>query len=195
MSDDAKQPPAGGAAAAAGAQGQQRQQLPQIQISQQYIKDLSFENPNAPSTVGPNSQPPQVKVSVDVRPNQLEGESRFEVVINLRADATQGDQQAFIVELAYAGVVELPGDTPREHQAPLLLIEAPRQMFPFARAIVSNAVRDGGFPPLLIQPIDFADLFRRQMQRMAQQRQQQQGGEGAPAGISGAGTPTSGGTA
>lgn len=185
MADNPNPTPTPGAAPAGDA-AQRMQPPPQIQLTQQYVKDLSFENPNAPATVTAQ-QAPQVKVSVDVRPNQLEGEGRFEVVLNLRADATIGDQKAFIVELTYGAVVQLPEDVKREHQAPLLLIEAPRQMFPFARSVVSNAVRDGGFPPLLIQPIDFTELFRRQVQRLNEQRQQ--------AGDAPAGTPQAGGNA
>ena len=121
-------------------------------------------------------------MNVDVRTNQL-AERSFEVVLNVKADAKSGEDQAFLAELSYAGVVNLPEDVKPEHRAPLLLIEVPRMLFPFARAVIAEASRNGGFPPLLIQPIDFADLFRRQLEglRARAQAAQQPGGQGQPA--------------
>ncbi|MEQ9811212.1 MAG: protein-export chaperone SecB [Azospirillaceae bacterium] len=199
MTDDANK--AGNAAAGTAGQGATAAQtgaqagaqaVPQIQIVSQYVKDLSFENPNAPGILTGQTQPPQVKVNVDTRPTQLDG-NRYEVALNLRADATIDGTQAFIVELSYGGVVALDPSTKKEHHAPLLLIEAPRQMFPFARAVIAEAVRNGGFPPLLIQPIDFTDLFRRQVQRLAQAQQGQAGGA-APAGTAPGGSTPAGST-
>jgi len=149
--------------------------VPPIQIAAQYVKDLSFENPNAPQSLMSAQTAPQVSVNVDVRTNQL-NESTWEVVLNIRGDAKAGDSQAFIVELAYAGVVGL-NNVPKEHAAPILLIEVPRLLFPFARAVIAEATRNGGFPPLLVQPIDFAELFRRQLQNLRERQQSQ----GAPA--------------
>lgn len=172
MTDDIQPTPAAEPASAA--------ERPQISILSQYVKDFSFENPNAPRTMAPTGQPPQVKVNVDVRTSPLDDGS-FEVVLHIKGDAMAGDQKAFIVELAYAGVVTLQ-NVAREQSAAFLLIEAPRQLFPFARAIVADAVRNGGYPPLLVQPIDFVDLFRRQLDanRARQQQQQQQAGESPP---------------
>lgn len=150
--------------------------VPPLQMASQYVKDLSFENPNAPQTLAAGQPAPQVKVSVDVRTRQM-GDNGFEVTLHIRGDATAGDQAAFIVELAYAGVVQVGADVPKEHTAPLLLIEVPRLLFPFARAIIADATRNGGFPPMLIQSIDFADLFRRQLESL----KAQQGGGGAAA--------------
>jgi preprotein translocase subunit SecB len=155
-----EQPKAGAGQAGQGST-QPRQGPPPVQIAAQYVKDLSFENPNAPRSLMPGQQAPQVAVNVDVRTNQLE-DNTYEVVLNIRGDAKNGETQAFIVELSYGGVVTLAG-VPKEHTAPLLLIEVPRLLFPFARAVIAEATRNGGFPPMLVQPIDFADLFRRQL--------------------------------
>lgn len=195
MTDD-QQNPAAGAASGQGAapgpgdaagQAGPRQGMPTFQITAQYVKDLSFENPRAPHSLGAGAASPQVQVNVDVRTNQL-AERSYEVVLNVKADAKSGEEQAFLVELSYAGVVTLPEDVKREHTAPLLLIEVPRMLFPFARAVIAEASRNGGFPPLLIQPIDFADLFRRQLEGLrARAQAAQQGGQGAaPQGAGGA---------
>lgn len=149
MSDDNQQPGAG------------EQLQPSLQISAQYVKDLSFENPNAPRSLTQQTTPPQVTVNVDVRTQQL-AENAFEVVLHIKAEAKTGDAATFLCELSYGGVVTLANVT-KEQTAPLLLIEAPRLLFPFARSVIAEATRNGGFPPLLIQPIDFTELFRRQL--------------------------------
>lgn len=130
-----------------------------LHILAQYVKDLSFENPNAPQSLAAGQPQPQVNIAVDVKA-RLAADDIYEAVLELRCEAKQGEAVAFLVELSYGGLFRLPG-VPQEHHAPLLLIEAPRMLFPFARAIVSDATRDGGFPPLMINPIDFVDLFRR----------------------------------
>lgn len=147
------------------------QAKPAIQIAAQYVKDLSFENPNAPQVLAGGQQAPQVNVNVDVRSSQIPQQpNTYEVVLVLRADAKIGDKQAFIAELTYAGIVILH-NVPQEHTAPMLLIEGPRLLFPFARAVIAEATRNGGYPPLLVQPIDFADLFRRQLEAVRAQQQ------------------------
>jgi preprotein translocase subunit SecB len=131
-----------------------------LTINLQYVKDLSFENPRAPHVFAPSEHQPQVQVNVDVGARQL-AESAYEVTLTLNAEAKAGDQAVFMVELTYAGVFTVPA-LPPEQLRPLLLIECPRLLFPFARAVVAEATRDGGFPPLMINPIDFAALYRRQ---------------------------------
>ncbi len=101
------------------------------------------------------------------------GENTFEVVLNISAEAKLKGETAFLTELSYGGVFTLQ-DIPAEHVRPVLLIECPRLLFPFARNIVAEATRDGGFPPLLINPIDFAELYRRQFAQQQQQRPQPQ---------------------
>lgn len=138
---------------------------PTLVVNAQYVKDLSFENPNAPHSLLQQSGEPNVQVGVDTAAVQLEG-TTFEVTLTIRAEGTAGDTTLFLVETAYAGVFTL-GDTPEEYIAPLLYVEAPRQLFPFARAVVAECVRDGGFPPLLIHPVDFMALFQQRAQQAA----------------------------
>ncbi len=132
-----------------------------MHVMAQYVKDFSFENPNAPQTLMPNQPQPQVNIGVDVQVRPL-ADDVYEVSLQLRAEAKQNETIAFLVELSYAGLFQLPG-LPQEHLRPVLMIEGPRLLFPFARAIVAETTRDGGYPPLLLNPIDFADLYRRQM--------------------------------
>jgi preprotein translocase subunit SecB len=131
-----------------------------ISVNTQYVKDLSFENPNAPQSLVPQTTQPNIEINVNVQARGL-GPNAYEVVLSITCTAKHEAMTAFIVEVAYAGVFTLNG-VPAEHVHPLLLIECPRLLFPFARALVANATRDGGFLPLLIQPIDFLDLYRRQ---------------------------------
>src|SRR5438105_3912534 len=132
----------------------------QLIFNAQYIKDLSFENPRAPqSLIQPTTQP-SVDINVDVKAQNL-GPEVFEVVLTINATARSQDETVFLVELAYGTVVTVK-NAPQEMLAPLILVETPRIVFPFARAIIANATRDGGFPPLMINPIDFAELLRRQ---------------------------------
>lgn len=136
--------------------------LIQVGVIAQYIKDLSFENPNAPQTLQKLSEArPQIDVGVNVAARPL-ADDRYEVDLKITAKATQDDQPAFVVELLYSGLfaaVNLPQDALQ----PFLLIECPRILFPFARRIVADATRDGGFPPLLLEPIDFASLYRQHL--------------------------------
>jgi len=133
-------------------------------LSAQYVKDLSFENPRSPQVFAMAGQQPQVAVSVGVHVNKL-SDTAYEVVLTLNADAKHNEEPVFVIELAYAGVVVASGQAAGEHLQPLLMIEIPRQLFPFARAILSNTTRDGGFPPLLLQPVDFDALYRQQQQQ------------------------------
>ena len=136
-------------------------------INMQYVKDLSFENPRAPQVFANNQNAPQVQVNVDVGARQV-GENVYEITLVLNAEAKAGEDTVFVVELTYAGLFTVP-PLPQEQLRPLLLIECPRLLFPFARAIVADATRDGGFPPLMINPIDFAALYRRQADAAAAQ--------------------------
>lgn len=148
---------------------------PMMIVNAQYVKDLSFENPNAPKSLSQQGGEPNVQIAIDVNADQIADKS-FEVSLTLRAEGTSGEDALFIVEIVYAGIFTL-GEIPEEYVPPMLYIEAPRQLFPFARAIIADAVRDGGFPPLLVQPIDFMSMYQ---QRVAQV--QAESGEGeAPA--------------
>jgi preprotein translocase subunit SecB len=133
---------------------------PQLIINAQYVKDLSFENPRSPQSLVQQKAQPEVQLDVDVKAANL-GPELFEVVLRVSADAKVEGESVFIVECSYAGVVTLRNAAGDMLNA-LLFIETPRLLFPFARGIVANATRDGGFPPLLINPIDFAALLRRE---------------------------------
>lgn len=129
-------------------------------ISTQYVKDLSFENPRAPLVFAQSAgKSPQVHVTVSVGGQQL-SDTLYEVVLHLKADAMHDEDVLFVAELEYAGVVLSNGIIPTEHLTPLVNVEIPRQLFPFARAILANATRDGGFMPLLLAPVDFEALHR-----------------------------------
>ncbi len=126
-----------------------------VQIIGQYVKDLSFENPGAPMTL---TARPQIDLGVDLQARRLDPE-RFEVEIKLRVSAKAEEKPVFLLELVYAGLLLIQG-VPDDLLQPILLIEGPHLLFPFARRIVADAIRDGGMPPLMIEPIDFAALYR-----------------------------------
>jgi preprotein translocase subunit SecB len=131
-------------------------------IRAQYIKDQSFENPNAPEIfMMMKEETPKIDINVDVSPQML-SDRTYEVTLSLRADAKVGENQAFLVELEFAALVSLGEGLTEEQGQAALFIETPRQIFPFARAIVANITRDGGFPPLVINPIDFRQMFEQQ---------------------------------
>ena len=131
-----------------------------LNITHQYVKDLSFENPGAPALfLQPPDGAPDIAIEVNVTADQI-GENLFEVNLHVEAQAKTGETVLFITELDYGAIAEV-GDIQEEHKQPLILIEVPRMLFPFARAIISNVTRDGGFPPLMISNVDFVDMYRR----------------------------------
>ena len=150
----------GGAPAGGAPQGDNA--LPSIQIAAQYIKDLSFENPS----MGINVRQPQIEFSVDLQARRMQDNGPYEVIMKLRVSATQEEKTIFLLEMAYGGIFVLER-VPEEAVQPLLLIECPRMMFPFVRRIVADLVSDGGLPPLMIEPIDFAQLYRNRLARAA----------------------------
>ncbi len=135
-------------------------------IRAQYLKDISFENPNAPLVYSKLNSQPDIRVSVDVQARALEARA-FEVVLSANVDAKFGDTQGFLSELQYCALVVVAESVAQEDLEPLLLVEIPHQLFPFARALISSATRDGGFPPLLINPIDFGKLYLQQRAQKA----------------------------
>ncbi len=147
--------------------------LPALNAMVQYTKDFSFENPNAPRSLGPQSKAPNIAIQVNVNVRQM-AETDFEVELLLEGSAGEGTDTLFKFELNYAGLFRLI-NIPQNEMHPIVMIECPRLLFPFARQIVAEAVRSGGFPPLYIDPIDFAGLYRRRLEEMAAQQ-----GEGAP---------------
>lgn len=144
----------GGAAQGNGAQ-------PSLNVLAQYVKDLSFESPGAPNSLRGRDQSPAININVNVNANPL-SESEFDVNLTLSAKASYESSVLFNVELVYGGVFRISG-FPKEHVLPVLFIECPRLLFPFARHIVADATRNGGFPPLMLDPIDFAQMFQQKI--------------------------------
>ena len=138
---------------------------PSLNILAQYTKDLSFENPGAPRSLQARDKAPAININVNVNANPL-SDADFDVILTLNAEAKEGDKIVFAAELIYGGVFRITG-FPQEHMLPLLFIECPRLLFPFARQIIADVTRNGGFPPLMIDPIDFAQMFT---QRMAEEQ-------------------------
>ena len=147
--------------AAAGAGGD----APRANILAQYVKDLSFENPNSPGVYQAN-ETPKIDVQFNIGSSGA-GEGVWEVLLKMDVSAQLEQGTAFQVELAYAGLFAL-SNVPEEQREPFLLVEAPRMLFPFARRILADTVRDGNFPPLMLEPIDFAALYMQQKAQIAQ---------------------------
>ena len=146
------------------------QTAPILSVLAQYIKDFSFENPNAPGSLRPRETSPEINININVSANAIT-QADFEVALQLEARAVESNAQngksvVFNAELTYAGIFRIQG-IPQESMQPALLIECPRILFPFARQIIADATRNGGFPPLMIDPIDFARLFQSRMAEQA----------------------------
>ncbi|HML06592.1 MAG TPA: protein-export chaperone SecB [Xanthobacteraceae bacterium] len=135
--------------------------MPQIGVLAQYVKDLSFENPNAPRSMTPGGPPPNINIQVNVDAKPM-AETDFEVTLRLEGKAESQGILLFGFELIFAGLFRIQ-NVPADSLQPIVLIECPRLLFPFAREIVASAVRNGGFPPLLLDPIDFVGLYRQRM--------------------------------
>ncbi|WP_394729855.1 protein-export chaperone SecB [Altererythrobacter sp. GH1-8] len=149
---------------------------PSAGIITQYIKDLSVENPNAPAVYQWQEQP-NIDLQFNIGADKISDEvSEVELKVNLAAKTSQGD--AYVIELAYCGLVGIR-NVPEEQAHAFLFAEAPRMLFPFARRVIADAVRDAGFPPLMIDPIDFNGLYIQQLQAKRQQ-EAAAGGAGAP---------------
>ena len=132
-------------------------------VNSQYIKDLSFENPNSPNSLTNKDGLPQINVDINVYAKPLT-EKLYEVTLSINAKATKKNLKVFELELDYAGLFSLPDNVlNKDKEKKFMLIEAPHLLFPFARSIVSNVTRDGGFMPLIIQPIDFDLLYETRM--------------------------------
>jgi preprotein translocase subunit SecB len=139
----------------------------QLSVLGQYIKDFSFENPNAPRSLAPSQTQPAINIQINVGVQQL-AETDYEISLNLEGKAESAGSVLFAFDLTFAGVFRVQ-NVPTETLQPLVMIECPRLLFPFAREIVATAVRNGGFPPLLLDPVDFVALYQ---QRAAQAQAQ-----------------------
>jgi preprotein translocase subunit SecB len=132
--------------------------MPAITVITQYIKDLSFENPNAPESLKGTGPHPTIKIEFNVSAKPV-AEGDIEVELRIEGRAQQEETILFSIDLVYAGVFRLR-NVPQEALQPLMLIECPRMLFPFARQIVSETTQSGGFPPLMIDPVDFGRLYQ-----------------------------------
>ena len=141
------------------------QKAPMLSVLAQYTKDQSFENPNAPDSLRSGLSAPEIQINIEIGRQMLEGDN-VEVTLMLRAEAKRGDTIAFIAELEYAGLFAFAGVSAEEIQ-PLIMIECPRLLFPFSRQIMAEMTQNGGFPPIMLEPPDFAGMFRDEMMRRA----------------------------
>jgi preprotein translocase subunit SecB len=150
-----------------GDQPREQQNAPQLNVLAQYIKDFSFENPNAPRSLAPAQNQPGIQIQINVGVGKL-AETDYEVSLKLEGRAEAADSTLlFAFDLTYSGLFRIQ-NVPQEQVHPVVMIECPRLLFPFAREIVASSVRAGGFPPLMLDPVDFVALFQ---QRMAQMQQ------------------------
>ena len=140
-----------------------------IAINAQYVKDLSFESPNAPQSLVGIKTAPKIDLKLDLAATPL-SETTFEIALTIKAAADTEEQNLFLVELCYAGVFTLE-NVPAEQQEFLLLAYCPSLLFPFARRVIADATRDGGFQPLMIDPIDFAVLYAQRKQEATEQKE------------------------
>jgi len=137
---------------------------PQLSVVAQYIKDFSFENPNSPQSLAPTEEPPQIGIQINVNAQPL-SETDVEVSLQLEGKAEGKAGLLFGFELEFAGVFRIRNVPPESLNA-IVLIECPRLLFPFAREIIATTVRNGGFPPLLLEPIDFVALYRQKLAQL-----------------------------
>ena len=146
---------------------------PTMNVLAQYIRDMSFENILAQKGVG-GEVAPDVQVQVNLDAKKRGAESQYELVIKLRIDSKskQTKDQLFLLEIEYGGIFQIAG-VPEDQLHPYLLIECPRMLFPFLRRIVSDITRDGGFPPLNLETIDFLSLYKNEIERRRAQAEKE----------------------
>ena len=137
------------------------QAAPQLNVLAQYVKDLSFENPNAPRSLQQQQAQPQINIQINVNAKPL-ADSDYEVDLKIEGRAEVPGLLLFSFELLYAGVFRIV-NVPQENLHAIIMIECPRLLFPFARELIATAVRNGGFPPLMIDPVDFVSLYRQKV--------------------------------
>ena len=137
---------------------------PIFTIKGQYVKDLSFENPQAPKSLLPQQERPKIDINIDLKAKKLQ-DDLFELVMNIGAKALSGDDPLFLVELAYCGMFGMQ-NMPQEKIEPILFVDCPFVLFPFARRVIGDVTRDGGFPPLMLEPIDFHRLYKEKQMKL-----------------------------
>jgi preprotein translocase subunit SecB len=136
---------------------------PRLIVNTQYVKDFSFENPNSPKSLLPSNERPGIDIHIDMKAQRLQ-EEVFELALTITAKASRKEEVVFMVDLTYAGVFTIQG-VKEEELSSVLMVDAPTILFPFARRIVADVTRDGGFPPLMLEPIDFQGLYIQQRER------------------------------
>lgn len=141
---------------------------PSMNLVGQYIRDLSFENPGAPTTLLSGAGNPAFNVSISVGVKKQNDEI-YAVELTLNAKANREETVLFNVELVYGGIFRIK-NVPENQMAPLLMIECPRLVFPFARQVLANVTQQGGFPPLMMEPVDFAAIYRQNLSKLAAQQ-------------------------
>jgi preprotein translocase subunit SecB len=156
--------PEGIAAAAASAP-------PQVKILAHFVRDLSFENVGAIEGT-PAQGAPEISVQVNLDGQNI-GEDRYQVNMKLNAKAVNGEHTRFLVELDYSGIFSIT-NVPEAHIHPMMFIECPRLILPFARRVVADVTRDGGYPPLMLDNVDFATLYRQKLEQLRQEKKQQE---------------------
>ena len=145
----------------------QEQPQQNLVIHTQYIKDFSFENPNSPQVLVEQEGQPEIEINVNVTANPQPQDRLFEVVLHIRASAKRNDKDMFLAELSYAAVLSVGEGIEDKAIHPVVMIEGPRLIFPFARAILAETTQAGGFMPLNIQPIDFVRIYQQGMEEAA----------------------------
>jgi len=143
------------------------QVAPTLNLLTQYISDMSFENPNAPASILNNTTTPAINISINTQVKKQEDDV-YAVELALNAKAEREENLLFNVELVYGGVFRIR-NVPENQLPPLLMIECPRLLFPFARQVLANVTQSGGFPPIMMEPVDFAAIYRQNLTAMSNQ--------------------------
>lgn len=142
------------------------QSAPRFHVTGQYVKDLSFENPRAPQSLIATEEKPKIEVNIDLNASKLR-DDLYEVVLRVNAKAVVKDESLFLADLSYAGLFTLQ-NIPEDRIQQILFVDCPFVLFPYARRVISDVTRDGGFPPLMLEPIDFFGMFRKRMEAQAE---------------------------
>jgi len=144
---------------------------PQVNILAHFVRDLSFENVGAIEGT-PAQGAPEISVQINLDGSHI-GEDRYQVSLKLTAKAVNGEHTRFLVELDYTGIFSIT-NVSQEHIHPMMFIECPRLILPFARRVVADATRDGGYPPLMLDNVDFAALYRQKLEQLRAEKKQQE---------------------
>lgn len=152
-----------------------QQNAPQIQVIAQYIRDFSFENPNAPESIVGGWGAPDTNIQVFLRHQQMKDDA-YECTVNFRVEAKKKGENkvAFIIDLSYGALVVLK-NIPAEHHQPAIFVEVPKLLYPFAREIVASATAQGGYPPLYLAPISFEAIYVNELKRQKEAQTAQAG--------------------